>query len=1597
MSLNKISIDVVKNLEAIGLDSLGPKLEALGVRGLQDLALVDDADLVRWGLSTIQRRRFFGHVRTLLGDGNDSLALPPSALTCPQAQIGGKKKAGQRKTRREGNNSSGSTLGPARLDELLGRGSAEHQVPRLAERLLSTTGPLDVSELAVRLQRTAPALSQGYDETEWPQFVEACVRTFRRLQVEDGVLQGDKPIVSICSSILFSASEEVVADTTCWLKVLTCLATPKQVSILTAVCRASREVADGPEVWSKLLNRWYPKATLLNPDWIAQADLEKRLEEALENDYAFAALTKRLSVDTPYDIGDFMGVLPQQTTPKALMKFMSRHPNSFKQSPDGSKFCISRQPECADLKECKEWRTVNPFRTPPMPKSGGTGGDDTKKPAGERKAPMGRPKELMDQEKEEKKDENAPPSVAEQMPQVNICQRLDPKQAFRLYHTGLLSQRSDQSKRGKLEAWEYYTESNSKCVMAPSDLCDLADNRVVSIRSNDPAVVHELVAQTLEGLVYKVPFGFWNRRTRILFQALNASQLRVGREQRKKYERKLIEFMEWVKKERGFGLYQCDACGSRWKSGFSYEEIMQQCLLCGTFAKPYKIQDLETREDRERREQGLEPLPKEKGQQRGCNVRKSAPYIQYDAPTLEHNSGSAFGAKGKASGKRGPPDLGGGKGGDWRPMRPRYGDFGEESTSDAKGGTKGKPGGKFGSTPRPVAPPGGAAQRVAPPASASSAATPAPKATAAPAAPAHNPYSAPAAAATPARPAAPPTATPAGGSAGGTAAEATAQYTPGGGGFFARRRAAAGDAAPAAAAEAPAAASAASSSATPAQAETPAAPAEPATTYKSGGGGFFARRRAAAQEAGGDAVASDDTRTRSRSPRREAAAALAAPAAGAPAAATPAAALDLSMMGLSEEEARTMGLLPAAAPGKEAEAAKKADAPKKEEAPKKEALKVATAASSSSDVVASLGLSPEEAKAMGLVPAEEPAEKKPKTEAPAPAAGAPAAEAPVEAKEKYKAGAGGFFARRKAAAADGEEAPAVAKEKEAPKAETKDVVPMAVEKPMDAIPADKLMALKTLGLSLDDGVRMGIITAEMAVASKALEAAAAAGSERTRMRVETNEAAPADSGAAKRAKTLKGIDKKGPEVSLRDAAADEALVDTVVAAVPFAEGEITHQSSDVAYLLSDAVIWPLIRRVAAEMHALESGAGEGEEGPWAAAWAAAPRGEESAWAYAEERGYVLPKDPAATDDEWRRALLGEATSDLLSVRLVTGRAYFDLKAFAKPPGEEATAEDAMEPEDLDAAAVVSVTRSGGQGVARLGKRLVDKICDTASAGAASEASPAKRLADAHEAVLAKAKAAGDAQVTSLKGGWSLLQEMGVREVAKDLRLEYTSRRKILLRRLDVTIESLCAGKSAGGGAQGQRVVADCLAEMWASWRRGADLAPPLSEWSALMATPAVLRRSVTARVAGPGSNVKSSVKSMIMGAVPDRGGIPEGYKPHGGFGSQASAASAKPRTANAKPRARATITETTTVQEAPAPVAAASAPIIAAASSSGEGGAAAKPDEDVVAAKPVEDVPTGGARSTNKEGMHKLKVQQKKEEVEGRTYYEQLAAKRGDK
>lgn len=1722
----RLSNEVQALLKDVDLESLSQKLEALGVRSLQDLALVDDADLVRWGLTTIERRRFFGHVRRLLGDGGESL-MPPSALTTTPLPGKERAAAGHQKRRPE----TTSSVGPARLDELVGRGSAEYQVPRLCERLLAATGPLDISDLALRAGRAAPALSQGYDPDEWPQFVEACIRGYGRLMVEDGILQGDRPVVSICSTVLFSASEEVVADTASWVRVVTCLATPSQVSVVACLCRSSREVADGPEVWSKLLARWYPKATLLNPDWVAQTELEKRLEQALENDYALAALTKRLQPDMPLDIGDLLRALPQQTTPKALVKFMSCHPENFKQSPDGKMFCVSRSAD--DLKLCKDWRTVNPFQTPPLPKSLDALDDVPKGPGqgtAPTPAPMGRPKELKQQQAQVATGS----SDANEAPR-EVCQKLDPKVAFRLYHTGLLSQSSQQSKRGTLEAWEYYTESNSKCTMAAGDLLDLAESRVKAVRSNDPAVVHELVAQTIEGMVFKVPFGYWHRRVKILNNALSASQLRVGREQRKKCERKLLEFMEWVKKERGFGYYQCDSCGSRWKSGFSYEEIQQQCLTCGSWQRPYRIQDLESAQERESRERG-EVVNSRRGDKTAINTRIQ-PAIAFEAPVIEHTREDA--ARGQ---KRPFQRMDAGEGWAVRQGQQRVRQvspprnqprtvparvaFLEEATAAAAAILEALPPDaadpparsrsprRTTNTSAPAALPNSAQAAVpAEPEDPMQAALrkalglepevvapAAPRATSSTTAGSSGGY-VPGrggffsrASASGGAPAAPSIATSNGATSGiGTSpAAATSSYKPGAGGFFANRRAAsaADGATPGSVPAAGADPSPSTSSSTPAStgvvsaaassraaAAAPSAPAAPApasatTAYKPGGGGFFANRRAAAAPDGpsstpattqaassggsGDAatpLASEPSSSSSVgtykaggggffASRRAAAPGASESSAVSPsdsASVPPVSAASVTVSSASVDVPTPSSSVGASkyTPGgggffanrRPAAAASPAPQLQQAAAPAPEAtMSDAEGAppSSSEDIATSLGLSVEEALAMGLIGSsceaslEEPNAKRGKTndaeDEPGNTGRNDADMHPVEngpemiIKDKERDEA--EKAAKKAAAdnaakaaitytprAEAEKA-AAAKQKHERLAEEKvEAEKAAIERAEAArlaeekAEAEKVAAAK---LSMQKAAAARSAATDKVAADKA-EADKVA-SDKTMQQSsekEMDKAAGASSSAAPAPKAAQAEagDVEMSEMESVAEGSDESLVDAINAVVVFKEADgsvkvIAAQATDVSYLVSDDVFWPLLRRLAAETAALQTGSTCIDD----SSWASAPASSEDSVCYAESRGYHLPGGLAApaADSKWRRHVLIEVATELMLERITVGRG-FDLPALAGPSGSFNSSWEERPGDSLEGL-TSKVDAASGERVAIM--LLGDLETSTSSSSEAAAAAPDDlnlRLSNIAGTVVSQrdrwVRSSATSSGPALQGGWSLLQEMGIREAALALREEYAVRRQILLRRLDVTVQAMCVSL----GAASQRRAADVLSRMWAGWRRTAGEAPPLSEWSALAAAQSMLGRATSARVSGPSTRTNSKVKSFRIGQVPDRGGVPEGYLKKGNPALQASAAKTGAASSRA-PKSAVTVIggasgSTSSGSAAHGSPAAASSVSVGDPSAAGDGVPAR------LTAKPSDKKGTQvGARSTNLNLRNEDRAQKRKEREEGKTntYYEAL-------
>jgi len=165
--------------------------------------------------------------------------------------------------------------------------------------------------------------------------------------------------------------------------------------------------------------------------------------------------------------------------------------------------------------------------------------------------------------------------------------KLDARRAFRLYSTNLLEQRPG---KRNLKPWQYKCHEGAVIgTLAPNDLLDLAQQRVAALHSSDPKDVHQLVKDTMDGVLYHIE-GCYNRRVQLLFNAL--VKVKLDKEEKKRWERKKIDFMAFVKKERAFGYYWCKACNSRWKSGFTYEAIGQECRHCKAEVRPYRVEQL---------------------------------------------------------------------------------------------------------------------------------------------------------------------------------------------------------------------------------------------------------------------------------------------------------------------------------------------------------------------------------------------------------------------------------------------------------------------------------------------------------------------------------------------------------------------------------------------------------------------------------------------------------------------------------------------------------------------------------------------------------------------------------------------------------------------------------------------------------------------------------------------------------------------------------------------------------------------------------------------------------------------------------------------
>lgn len=597
--------------------------------------------------------------------------------------------------------------------------------------------------------------------------------------------------------------------------------------------------------------------------------------------------------------------------------------------------------------------------------------------------------------------------------------------------------------------------------------------------------------------------------------------------------------------------------------------------------------------------------------------------------------------------------------------------------------------------------------------------------------------------------------------------------------------------------------------------------------------------------------------------------------------------------------------------------------------------------------------------------------------------------------------------------------------------------------------ADKLNALQTLGLTLKEAVEKGIVkatpagagaakAAALAAAAKPAAAAEAAPAER---KLEEEQAAQPSSEQAQEqerrkaaaarfaaratgtqgAKASQGQPKAaesgGDALAVPGGASDETLVEAISAVVVFKDASgvarvLAPQASEVAYLASDAVFWPLLRRMGAEILALEGG-----EKDLDGLWSSAPSSSEGALQFADLRGYLLPRDLAApaADGAWRRAMLAEAASDLMTMRVSVQRG-FDLPALAGPA--EAGTGWVERPADSLEGVASAVDSSASAGLAEELVRDLGSAVGSGNGSAPADRPLQERLAAVAEAVAARAEPSRPAPPDSstspaLKGGWNLLQEMNVREAAQGLRNEYTTRRQILLKRLDVTVQVMCNCERASV-ASVQRKTADILSKMWAGWRRDTAEAPPLSEWSALAVTRGVLARAVTARVSGPGARVSSKVKKVSIGAVPNRGGKPEGYtkkdpttqaQPAAAEEAKASAVTVTLPKAQRGPRQRSfasgsgtTAGGGTTTASTGASSSSTGAAEASTAGAAGDGASSASGTAEpaFVAAKAEEKKAPLGARSTNKDA-HKEYRQQKRKEWEGKVtndYYSELAKHR---
>lgn len=379
------------------------------------------------------------------------------------------------------------------------------------------------------------------------------------------------------------------------------------------VCRATVAAALSEDVWMPLLHRSFPKASLVNEDVLENAEEQQRIDQEKHKQIVDDMLV-RIPPDKPVRLAVLLlsanktlagegaattaGELRLRMDAEALLHLISCHPDSFRQDAAGQQFVV--QPS----RLYSDWLPVNPYAVAEWgPERVRHLQQETHQLWREEQCEAGAV-DLKEEQQEGQPIGQCSVEDSQKQPSLIFRRELSARQAYRLWHTKLLG-----AEQNRERPWEYFnacseissaTKSlvHKRGLLLPAGaLLDLCERRLRFVRLEDPMTVHTLVLRTIDGIMYHIPAGCFNRRVNLLQQALCSPHLRLERETRKRIERRLLDFMQHVRDERKFGFFACRSCGSRWRSGFTYDEIAQQCLRCGLWNKAFKCQPLLSGQD----------------------------------------------------------------------------------------------------------------------------------------------------------------------------------------------------------------------------------------------------------------------------------------------------------------------------------------------------------------------------------------------------------------------------------------------------------------------------------------------------------------------------------------------------------------------------------------------------------------------------------------------------------------------------------------------------------------------------------------------------------------------------------------------------------------------------------------------------------------------------------------------------------------------------------------------------------------------------------------------------------------------------------------